>query len=162
MATVGWCFTHGHAIQHFFETHPRDAIRELTKASLHVQNNKRRQLMTGEGGHGLAVGIFPIVPHRWGRKACILYLHLLITYRHSPPYRCQPKWRGWICASRNNTSPFFIPSNLCQLQTTMCHCLWTWSGRKEMKVRGEKNRKLPLPSFTFTICPLLVAGNWLF
>lgn len=50
MATVVWCFTHGHAIQHFFETHPRDAIRELTKASLHVQNNKRRQLMTGEGG----------------------------------------------------------------------------------------------------------------
>lgn len=30
-----------------------------------------------------------IVPHRWGRKACILYFHLLITDTHSPPRQCQ-------------------------------------------------------------------------
>lgn len=30
-----------------------------------------------------------IVPHRWGRKACRLYFHLLITGTHSPPHQCQ-------------------------------------------------------------------------
>lgn len=117
-----------------------------------------KTVKTGGGGSRLGCGDFSNCSPQMGMES----MHtVLITYRPSPSY-LQPKWRGWICASRNNTSPFFIPSNLCQLQTTMCHCLWTWSRRKEMKVRGEKNWKLPLPSFTFTICPLLVAGNWFF
>lgn len=33
---------------------------------------------------------------------------------------------------------------------------------REDEVRGEKNWKLPFPSFTFPVCRLFVAGNWLF
>lgn len=53
MAAVVWCFTHGHAIQHFFETHPRDAIRELTRAAHMYKTREDRG-----GGSRLGCGDF--------------------------------------------------------------------------------------------------------
>lgn len=82
MATVVWYFTHGHGIQCFFETHTLKMVSERWPCT-------RRGKTVKDRGGGLFWGDLSIVPHRWGRKAYILYFHLLITYRRSPSYQCQ-------------------------------------------------------------------------
>lgn len=83
MATVVW----------YYYTH-RHAVRWLLKATLQRCYLTTAAWTYSAGGGSHRQEAWPwrslqIVPHRWGRKACILYFHLLITDTHSPPRQCQ-------------------------------------------------------------------------
>lgn len=132
----------------------------------HVERGVTKTRRRGQSSKG---GILANVPHRWLNEAPILYLYLLITYcawLHTFSCLAMPTLlKRWICFTWNNTSPFFTPSNLCQQHGTMDPLFMDWqfkSVKPREKVRREKDRKLPLLSFTFTVHCLFVCGNWAF
>lgn len=100
-----------------WNTHSKDVIRELTMY-------KTRKDSQGQGWGTFLRRSFNCSP-QMGNEGIhtVLPPANYIQAFSFPPMSTQ--WKEWICASRNNTSPFFIPSNLCQLQSTACRCLWT-------------------------------------
>lgn len=136
----------------------------------HIEERVTEKCRWRQRNEGRSVAeILANVPHRWLEEASVLYLYLLITccaWLHTFSSLPLPTLlKRWICLTWNNTSPFFTPSNLCQQHSTMGPLFMDWQF-KSMKawdeVRGEKDGKLPLLSFTFTVRCLFVCGNWPF
>lgn len=129
-----------------WNTHSKDGIRELT--------------MSRTGVGGLFWGELSIVPHRWGRKAYILYFHLLITYRRSPSHQCQLNGKNeYVLQGTIHLHSSFLPICVnCKVQRAIVYGLaikkkkWKrgWSERrKELKIASPI---LHLPCMSLICC----------
>lgn len=72
---------------------------------------------------GFSEEIFAIVPHRWGRKAYILYFELLITYRRSPSHQCQLNGKNVLQGSIHLHSSFPPIHVNCKVQRAIVYGL---------------------------------------